>query len=94
MPTSSLSADDDNHTSHWKNAQGGNVSKTSTIFLKGPVRARDLSNSASQSFIADYVAGFCLAESGEDDAHEIIRKITLAAEKEKCSFSEAPAGVL
>jgi adenylosuccinate lyase len=94
---------------------------------------RDLSNSASQRFIADYVAGFCmavsrmsavieglgvdrerlllnlsgnagivggvlaepayilLAESGVSDAHELIRKITLAAEKEKLSFAEALA---
>jgi adenylosuccinate lyase len=92
---------------------------------------RDLSNSASQRFIADYVAGFCLAvsrmsgvieglgadrerllanlrgnagipggvlaepayillaESGISDAHEVIRKITLAAEKEKISFARA-----
>jgi adenylosuccinate lyase len=93
---------------------------------------RDLSNSASQRFIADYVAGFCLAisrmagvvaglgadrerllanlrghaggmsggvlaepayillaESGISDAHEIIRKITLNAEKEKLSFAQA-----
>jgi adenylosuccinate lyase len=94
---------------------------------------RDLSNSASQRFIADYVAGFCLAvsrmasvveglgvdrerlmanlrgggipggvlaepasillaESGASDAHEIIRKITLTAEREKRSFAEALAG--
>jgi adenylosuccinate lyase len=94
---------------------------------------RDLSNSASQRFIADYVAGFCmavsrmsavmedlgvdrerlllnlrgdagipggvlsepayilLAESGVSDAHELIRKITLAAEKEKLSFAAALA---
>jgi adenylosuccinate lyase len=91
---------------------------------------RDLSNSASQRFIADYTAGFCLAvsrmtgiikglesnrqkladnlrgggipcgvmaepayillaETGVSDAHEVIRKITLAAEKEKISFSAA-----
>jgi adenylosuccinate lyase len=93
---------------------------------------RDLSNSASQRFIADFVAGFTmavsrmssvieglgadrekclanlrsggggipggvlaepayilLAESGESDAHEIIRKITLKAEKEKIDFGEA-----
>jgi adenylosuccinate lyase len=92
---------------------------------------RDLSNSASQRFIADYVAGFCLAitrmsgvieglgadrerllanlrgntgipggvlaepayillaESGVSDAHEVIRKITLTAEKEKLSFAQA-----
>jgi adenylosuccinate lyase len=92
---------------------------------------RDLSNSASQRFIADYTAGFCLAvsrmtgvieglgadrerlsanlrgnagipggvlaepayillaESGVSDAHEVIRKITLLAEKERISFAEA-----
>ncbi|GHT69989.1 adenylosuccinate lyase [Spirochaetia bacterium] len=99
---------------------------------------RDLSNSASQRFIADYVAGFCLAisrmsgvieglgadrerllknlrgdasggisggvipggilaepayillaESGVSDAHEVIRKITLKAEKESLSFAAA-----
>ncbi|MDR3019484.1 MAG: adenylosuccinate lyase, partial [Treponema sp.] len=32
-----------------------------------------------------------LAESGETDAHEIIRKITLAAEKENKSFADALA---
>jgi adenylosuccinate lyase len=93
---------------------------------------RDLSNSASQRFIADYITGFCmalsrmaavieglgadrerllanlrgggipggvmaepayilLAESGVSDAHEVIRKITLAAEKGKISFAEALA---
>ena len=91
---------------------------------------RDLSNSASQRFIADYIAAFALAvsrmaqvieglgvdkenlrrnleegsgmilaepaymllaESGVSDAHEVIRKITLAAEKEKLSFAEALA---
>ena len=121
---------------------------------------RDLSNSASQRFIADYIAGFALAvsrmaqviggmgadreqllanlngkaggdgnaggikggvlaepayillatsshaassqaasnkaassqtESGEPDAHEIIRRITLKAEKEKLSFAQALA---
>jgi adenylosuccinate lyase len=91
---------------------------------------RDLTNSASQRFIADYITGFCnaisrmtgiieticvdqqqllinlhggtvscgimaepayilLAEAGEPDAHEIIRKITLTAEKEKTSFALA-----
>jgi adenylosuccinate lyase len=89
---------------------------------------RDLSNSASQRFIADYAAGFCLAvgrmisvmkdlgldrerlaanlrsggggilaepayillaESGVSDAHEVIRKITLRAEKEGLSFAGA-----
>jgi len=92
---------------------------------------RDLSNSASQRFIADYIAGFCLAvsrmagvieglgtdrerlmtnlhgknegiaggvlaepayillaESGVSDAHEVIRKITLTAEKKNLSFAE------
>ncbi|MDR2729390.1 MAG: adenylosuccinate lyase [Treponema sp.] len=93
---------------------------------------RDLSNSASQRFIADYIAGFCLAvsrmigiikglesnhqkladnlrsgkipggimaepayillaEAGVSDAHEVIRKITLTAEKEKLSFAAALA---
>jgi adenylosuccinate lyase len=98
---------------------------------------RDLSNSASQRFIADYVTGFCLAvsrmaavieglgadrerlltnlrggtegggipggilaepvyillaETGVSDAHEVIRKITLKAEKERLSFARALAG--
>jgi adenylosuccinate lyase len=91
---------------------------------------RDLTNSASQRFIADYVTGFCLAvsrmtkvieglganrerllanlnggsggimaepayillaETGVSDAHEVIRKITLAAEKEKTGFAAALA---
>jgi adenylosuccinate lyase len=101
---------------------------------------RDLSNSASQRFVADYIAGFSLAvsrmasviqglgadrerlaanlrgdaglrsggtgipggilaepayillaESGVSDAHEIVRRITLAAEKERLSFAEALA---
>jgi adenylosuccinate lyase len=93
---------------------------------------RDLSNSASQRFIADYLAGFCLAvsrmasvieglgtdrerllcnlrsggipgailaepayillaETGVSDAHEVIRRITLAAEKGHLSFAEALA---
>jgi adenylosuccinate lyase len=84
---------------------------------------RDLTNSASRRFAADYVAGFALAvsrmtdivaslgvdrerlaanlgdsnvmaepayillaESGENNAHEIIRQITLKAEKEGLSF--------
>jgi adenylosuccinate lyase len=94
---------------------------------------RDLSNSASQRFIPDYIAGFAcavrrmtevieglvpdterlltnlrggaagggimaesayilLAESGLSDAHEVIRRITLKAEKERLSFSEVLAG--
>jgi adenylosuccinate lyase len=93
---------------------------------------RDLSNSASQRFIADYLAGFCLAvsrmtsvieglgtdrerllanlhgggipggilaepayillaETGVSDAHEVIRRITLAAEKKGLSFAGALA---
>jgi len=106
---------------------------------------RDLSNSASQRFIADYIAGFALAvsrmaqvmdglgtdrerllanllgetgdsgvssgkssgriaggilaepayillaESGVSDAHEVIRKITIAAEKENLTFARALA---
>jgi adenylosuccinate lyase len=93
---------------------------------------RDLSNSASQRFISDYIAGFCLAvsrmskvieglgadrekllanlrgggipggimaepayillaETGVSDAHEVIRKITLAAESENISFAAALA---
>jgi adenylosuccinate lyase len=94
---------------------------------------RDLSNSASQRFIAEYLTGFCLAvsrmtavieglgadrerllanlrggggipggilaepayillaESGVSDAHEVIRKITLAAEKNKTTFAQALA---
>lgn len=93
---------------------------------------RDLSNSASQRFISDYIAGFAfavarmksvvsglqadhegmarnlanaggkvkggvlaepayilLAESGVSDAHEVIRKITLDAEKNQITFFEA-----
>ncbi|MDR1469962.1 MAG: adenylosuccinate lyase [Spirochaetaceae bacterium] len=93
---------------------------------------RDLTNSASRRFTADYVTGFALAvsrmtgvvagldvdrerlaanlyasgggipggvmaepayillaESGESNAHEIIRQTTLQAEKEHCPFSVA-----
>jgi adenylosuccinate lyase len=92
---------------------------------------RDLSNSASQRFVADYTAGFCLAlsrmasviqglgvdrerllrnlrgeagipggifaepayillaETGVSDAHEVVRKITLTAERENISFAAA-----
>ena len=89
---------------------------------------RDLTNSASQRFTADYVAGFAmavqrmtgvvtslrvdrarldanlagsgggvlaepayilLAESGENDAHEIIRQVTLNAERDGISFDRA-----
>jgi len=93
---------------------------------------RDLTNSASMRFIADYTTGFCLAvsrmtkvikglgadrekllanlqgggipggimaepayillaETGVSDAHEVIRRITLAAEKENISFAAALA---
>jgi adenylosuccinate lyase len=91
---------------------------------------RDLTNSASQRFVAEYLAGFCaavnrlvsvlkslnvnrakmlsnlsmsggavlaepayilLAESGQTDAHEIIRKVTLEAESGKIAFHEALA---
>ncbi|MDR1909689.1 MAG: adenylosuccinate lyase [Spirochaetaceae bacterium] len=95
---------------------------------------RDLTNSASQRFVADYITGFTmavsrmvqvmeglgadrerllanlregggsvrggvmaepayilLAESGVSGAHEVIRKITLAAERERLSFAEALA---
>jgi adenylosuccinate lyase len=93
---------------------------------------RDLSNSASQRFIADYITGFCLAvsrmsgvieglgvdrerllanlrgggqgipggilaepayillaESGLSNAHEIIRSITITAERDRISFAAA-----
>jgi adenylosuccinate lyase len=96
---------------------------------------RDLTNSASQRFIADYVTGFCLAVSrmteviqglgvdrerllanlqgaarapgggimaepayillagsGVSEAHEVIRRITLQAEREGCGFAKALAG--
>jgi adenylosuccinate lyase len=93
---------------------------------------RDLTNSASMRFIADYTTGFCLAvsrmtkvieelgadseklaanlcgggipggvmaepayillaETGVSNAHEVIRRITLAAEKENISFAAALA---
>ena len=96
---------------------------------------RDLSNSASQRFIADYAAGFCLAvsrmasvieglgadrerlaanlrgeesggipggilaepayillaETGVSGAHEVIRAITLKAERDKLTFAQALA---
>lgn len=91
---------------------------------------RDLTNSASQRFVAEYLAGFAaavnrlisvlkslsvnrekmlsnlsmsggavlaepayilLAESGENDGHEIVRKITLEAEAGRIAFHEALA---
>ncbi|MBU0934409.1 MAG: adenylosuccinate lyase [Spirochaetes bacterium] len=91
---------------------------------------RDLTNSASSRFVADYIAGFLaavnrmlsvlkslgvnrqkmldnlasgggsvlaepsyilLAETGIAEAHEIVRNITLCAEKEKLSFGQALA---
>ncbi|MDR0387044.1 MAG: adenylosuccinate lyase [Treponema sp.] len=96
---------------------------------------RDLTNSASQRFIAEYLTGFCLAvsrmasvieglgadrerllanlrsggsgqpggilaepayillaETGVSDAHEVIRRVTLKAEKERLSFAKALSG--
>ncbi|MDR3161322.1 MAG: adenylosuccinate lyase, partial [Spirochaetaceae bacterium] len=100
---------------------------------------RDLTNSASQRFVADYITGFAmavnrmagvieglgtdrerllanllgsgpagqgsipggvlaepayilLAESGVSDAHEVIRRITITAEKERLSFAAALEG--
>ncbi|MDR2742602.1 MAG: adenylosuccinate lyase [Treponema sp.] len=99
---------------------------------------RDLTNSASQRFIADYITGFCLAvsrmtsvmeglgvdrerllanlrgagsggilipggilaepayillaEAGVSGAHEVIRRVTLKAEKEGLTFAEALSG--
>lgn len=89
---------------------------------------RDLTNSASERFVSDYIAGFCaalnrmlsvlrglavnrdrmlanlrsggssvlaepayilLAESGRADAHEIIRAVTLAAERDGLGFGPA-----
>ena len=89
---------------------------------------RDLTNSASERFVADWLAGLgaaanrllgvlkgvvpdrermlanlamtgatllaepayiLLAESGRADAHEIVRRATLAVEKEGCDFGEA-----
>jgi adenylosuccinate lyase len=89
---------------------------------------RDLTNSASERFIADWIAGFVaaanrmlgvlrgiapdrprmlanlsmtgpallaeptyilLAESGRADAHEVVRRATLAVEKEGVGFAEA-----
>jgi adenylosuccinate lyase len=93
---------------------------------------RDLSNSASQRFVPDYITGFAcavrrmtdvieglvpdterllanlrggaagggimaesayilLAESGVSDAHEVIRRVTVKAEKEHLPFSEVLA---
>ncbi|HON88164.1 MAG TPA: lyase family protein [Spirochaetales bacterium] len=89
---------------------------------------RDLTNSASQRFIAEYIAGFCaacnrmlsvinslavnrekmfenikvsggavlaepsyilIADSGNPEAHELVRRITLEMEERHCSFEEA-----
>ncbi len=89
---------------------------------------RDLTNSASQRWVSDYIAGFCqalsrmtevvaglsvnrvamdrnlrddgvlaepayilLAESGVSDAHELIRRLTLTAERDGQGFAEALA---
>lgn len=104
--------------------------RTITFFMdQVSEHQRDLTNSASQRFIADYITGFCLAvsrmaeviaglgvdrerlsanlrdggimaepayillaESGLSNAHEIVRRITLRAEREGVSFASALAG--
>ncbi|MDR2482637.1 MAG: adenylosuccinate lyase [Treponema sp.] len=104
--------------------------RTITFFMdQVSEHQRDLTNSASQRFIADYITGFCLAvsrmaeviaglgvdrerlsanlrdggimaepayillaESGLSNAHEIVRRITLRAEREGLSFASALAG--
>ncbi|MDR3343888.1 MAG: adenylosuccinate lyase [Treponema sp.] len=114
---------------HVKSLWKAFMPRTMTFFMDQiSEHQRDLSNSASQRFVADYVTGFCfavsrmasvieglgvdrerlrsnlqgdvmaepayilLAESGVSDAHEIIRKITLRAEKDQCSFAQALTG--
>jgi adenylosuccinate lyase len=122
------------NSEHVKSLWKAFMPRTVTFFMDQiSEHQRDLSNSASQRFIADYAAGFCmavsrmaqvieglgadrerllenirgsagirggvlaepayilLAESGVSEAHEVIRKITLAAEKEKRSFAQALA---
>jgi adenylosuccinate lyase len=122
------------NSEHVKSLWKAFMPRTLTFFMDQiSEHQRDLSNSASQRFIADYVAGFCLAvsrmtgvieglgpdrerlsanlrgggvsggvlaepayillaETGVSDAHEVIRKITLRAEKENLSFAAALAG--
>jgi adenylosuccinate lyase len=121
------------NSEHVKSLWKAFMPRTITFFMDQiSEHQRDLSNSASQRFIADYVSGFCLAlsrmasvveglgvdrerlaanlrgsgipggvlaepayillaESGLSGAHEIIRKITLRAERERLSFAEALA---
>ena len=106
--------------------------RTMTFFMDQiSEHQRDLTNSASERFVADYLAGFAaavnreltvlkglrvdrermaanlamsggavlaepayilLAESGVPDAHERLRRITLAAESGGISFTEALSG--
>ncbi|QQO10457.1 lyase family protein [Breznakiella homolactica] len=131
------------NSEHVKSLWKAFMPRTMTFFMDQiSEHQRDLSNSASQRFTADYVAGFCLAvsrmkgvveglgvdrerllynlrggtgteasgrgsgiaggvmaepayillaETGVSDAHEVIRRITLAAEKDGISFAEALA---
>ncbi|MDR1249157.1 MAG: adenylosuccinate lyase [Treponema sp.] len=122
------------NSEHVKSLWKAFMPRTATFFMDQiSEHQRDLSNSASQRFVADYVAGFALAaarmgsvmegltadreqllrnlrggsgipggilaepayillaESGVSDAHEVIRKITLAAERDHSSFAEALA---
>jgi adenylosuccinate lyase len=121
------------NSEHVKSLWKAFMPRTVTFFMDQiSEHQRDLSNSASQRFIADYVSGFCLAisrmasvveglgvdrerlaanlrgsgipggvlaepayillaESGRSDAHELIRKITLKAEREGLSFAGALA---
>jgi adenylosuccinate lyase len=117
------------NSEHVKSLWKAFMPRTITFFLDQlSDHQRDLTNSASQRFVADYIAGFCMAvsrmidvmsglgvmkdrlmanlndegvlaepayillsESGESNGHEIIRKITLRAEKESLSFAQALA---
>ncbi|MDR1374783.1 MAG: adenylosuccinate lyase [Treponema sp.] len=121
------------NSEHVKSLWKAFMPRTVTFFMDQiSEHQRDLSNSASQRFIADYVSGFCLAvsrmasvveglgvdrerlaanlrgsgipggvlaepayillaESGLSDAHELIRKLTLKAEREGLSFAGALA---
>jgi adenylosuccinate lyase len=123
------------NSEHVKSLWKAFMPRTITFFMDQiSEHQRDLSNSASQRFIADYITGFCLAlsrmsavvrglgtdrerllgnlrgaggipggimaepayillaETGVSDAHEVIRKITLNAEKNRLSFAQALAG--
>jgi adenylosuccinate lyase len=122
------------NSEHVKSLWKAYMPRVATFFMDQiSEHQRDLTNSASQRFVAEYVAGFAmavarmaevveglgadreqllrnlrggsgipggilaepayilLAESGLSDAHEVIRKITLAAEKENSTFAEALA---